>query len=151
MLAATSNPNPMTKPAPRRGLPVLLGLGMLGLAVCVAAGWAAGGAGHAVAAGAGMLSATAGAVAAWGLLMLFQRNPNSPVIAAPVVGLVVRLVVTAAGAGFAVLGAGYPLRPVLFAALLGYLILMAAETFLLYGFASPSRPESSGSEETPDP
>jgi len=110
-------------------------------AAAFGAGWVSGGQLIANAALVGMAAAAAGGLVAWAVVALLS-GPGASVMAAPMLGLMVRLVVTGAGVGLAVLGFGFEKRPVLFAALFGYLVLMATETILLYRFASSDRPEA---------
>lgn len=105
------------------------------------AGWVQGGQFVAVSALLGMVSAAAGGLVAW-VIVAMMSGPNAPVTAAPMLGLMVRLVVTGAGVGLLVAVFGFEKRPVLFAALFGYLVLMATETILLYRFASCSRSDA---------
>ena len=139
----------MTQPAPStttpvshgRSLALVVAVCVVGLGLAVAAGWLIGGQELAMAAGAGMLAAAVGGLAAWAVVAL-TATPNSPVMAAPMLGLMVRLVVTGMGVALFVMGMGLDRRPVLFAALFGYITLMAMETILLYRFASCDRPNA---------
>lgn len=155
------NHDSLEAPRDSRAGEVLLiaGLGVAGLVVCGAAGWVAGQAETAIATTAGMFAAIVGGVVGWFAVTLLNRG-NAPITAAPMMGMVIRLLVTAAGVGFCVLGAELERKPVIFSALFGYLLMMAAETYLLYRFASRSKtasvkpaasPEAAGpSRETPD-
>ena len=98
----------------------------------------------------GAVAAAAGGLFAWGFIALMV-GPATPVTAVPTLGLMIRLVVTGAGVALAVLGLGFEKRPVLFAALFGYLVLMATETILLYRFASSGRPEARSTPAESDP
>ncbi len=89
------------------------------------------GPGVATAATAGGASAAVGGVIAWVFVGL-MTGPGASVSAGPMVGMMVRLVVTGAGAGLCWLGLGLEKRPVLIAALLSYLVLMATEATFLY-------------------
>ena len=129
------------QPVPHgKALALILAVSTVGVALCGGAGWLAGGQQMALHAGVGMLAAAAGGLFAWAVLGLLS-GPGASVMAGPTTGLMVRLVVTGAGVGFAVIGLGFDRRPVLFAALFGYLVLMATETVLLYRFASSARPD----------
>ncbi|MFK7788748.1 MAG: hypothetical protein AB8C95_04535 [Phycisphaeraceae bacterium] len=117
---------------------------MVSVVCCVLAfgvGWMQGGQFVAMSALVGMVSAAAGGLAAWAIVAM-ASGPNVPVTAAPMLGLMVRLVVTGAGVGLMVVVFGFEKRPALFAALFGYLVLMAMETILLYRFASSSRSDA---------
>ena len=160
MITAVPTPDAHTPRDSRAAETLLLaGAGLLGLVVCGGAGWIAGGADTAWAAGLGMAVAAVGGGIGWFAVTLLNRG-GAPITAAPMLGMAVRLLVTAAGVGFLVLGAEMPRKPVLFAALFGYLLMMAAETVLLYRFASRNPavsaetaviPEVSGpSRENPD-
>ena len=120
----------------------LVTLSLGGLAVCVALGYWSGGAPTAYAAGMGMAAAVVGGVAGM-LVITFTGKPGDLPAATPMLAMTVRLFVTAAAVGFAVLGLQLPHRPVLFAALFGYLCLMAVEVAMLYRLASrrPAGPE----------
>ncbi|MEM9346747.1 MAG: hypothetical protein AAGB26_09045 [Planctomycetota bacterium] len=104
-------------------------------------GWLVGGQQVALASLVGAVAAAAAGLVAWGLIALMV-GPHTPVTAISTLGLLIRLVVTGAGVGLAVLGLGFDKKPVLFAALFGYLVLMATETILLYRFASSDRSET---------
>jgi len=120
------------------GVLLLVGLSAAGLALCAAAGGIAGGLDTALAAAAGMLAAVVGGLAG-GLAVTLLNRAQAPVTAAPMLGMAVRMLVTTASVGFAILGVELARKPVLFAALFGYLLMMAAEAFLLYRFASRPR------------
>lgn len=117
---------------------------VVSVACCLLAfgvGWLAGGQMIAMSALVGMTSAAVGGLVAWAVMAL-MAGPNSAALAGPMLGLMVRLVVTGAGVGFAVMVFGFEKRPVLLAAMFGYLVLMAMETILLYRFASSDRVET---------
>ena len=120
-----------------RGVLLLVAVSLAGLAVCVGTGWGVGGQDVALAAGAGMASAAVGGLVAWFVLCAHHATGRS-VAMGPTLGLAVRLGVTGAGVGLAILGFGMQRKPVLFAAMFGYLVLMATESILLYRFASSS-------------
>ncbi len=129
-------------PAPTPALWLTLA-SLLGLAVTVPLGYLAGGPGAAAHAAVGMAAAILGGVAA-ALVIALTSRPGRVAVATPTLAMVVRLAVTAAAVGFAVLGLRLPQRPVLFAALFGYLCLMAAEVAMVYRLASasPAPPET---------
>ena len=104
-------------------------------------GWLVGEQSVAVAALVGAVAAAAGGLVAWAVVAL-MAGPSAAVSAVPMLGLMVRLGVTGAGVGLVVLGLGFEKRPVLFAALFGYIVLMALETILLYRFASCDRSDA---------
>lgn len=135
-LAHSSQP---TSVSHSKSLVLILVVCLVCLGLAIAVGFGVGGQAMAAQAGAGMLAAAVGGLVAWAVVA-FLVGPNSAVMAVPMLGLMVRLFVTAAGVGFLVMGFGFEKRPVLFAALFGYLVLMATETILLYRFASSSRP-----------
>lgn len=123
-----------------RSLAMILVISVVCSAMAFGVGWAQGGQPVAVEALVGMLAAAAGGLVAWAVVALMS-GPNTAVMAGPMLGLMVRLGVTGAGVGLAVVGFGFEKRPVMFAALFGYLVLMALETILLYRFASSGRQE----------
>lgn len=125
--------------SPRRHhrLAPVLGMIALGFAVCVPVGWLRGGAAAALAAAAGMAAAALGGLAGWAVLRFKPpgKPGDSPAAAAlPATGA--RLAVTAAAAAMFWAALDLDHRPMVLAALLGYLLLMAAEVALLYGSAS---------------
>ncbi|MEO0475373.1 MAG: hypothetical protein AAF085_05270 [Planctomycetota bacterium] len=142
-MTASGSPQPATRPAMPHGKS--LALIIVASVVCgglsFGVGWLVGGQQVALAALVGAVAAAVGGLVAWAVLAL-MTGPNTPVTAVPTLGLMVRLGATGAGVGLAVLGLGFEKRPVLFAALFGYLVLMAVETILLYRFASSDRPET---------
>lgn len=104
-------------------------------------GWLVGEQAVAVAALVGAVAAAAGGLIAWAVVAL-MAGPGASVTTVPMLGLIVRLGVTGACVGLAVLGLGFDKQPVLFAALFGYIVLMATETILLYRFASCDRSDA---------
>ena len=132
-----ASPTPPARPAPWLTLASLLGL-----AVTVPLGYLAGGPATAAHAAVGMGAAILGGVAA-ALVIALTSRPGHVAAATPTLAMVVRLAVTAAAVGFAIRGLNLPQRPVLFAALFGYLCLMAAEVAMLYRLAS-CRPAAAG-------
>ncbi len=145
-MTQTSSPQPVS-PAVSQAVPHGKSLALIVLVsvvCCVLAfgvGWLQGGQNVAIAALVGMVSAAVGGLVAWAVVALLA-GPGSATAAGPMLGLMVRLVVTGAGVGLMVVGFGFEKRPVLLAALFGYLVLMAMETILLYRFASSGRPDS---------
>lgn len=139
-LNATTSPQPPT-PAQvphGKGLAIILAASVLCAALSFGVGWLVGQQAVAVAALVGTMAAAAGGLVAWGFVAL-MAGPNSAVTVVSMLGLMIRLGATGACVGLAVLGFGFEKRPVLFAALFGYLVLMAMETILLYRFASSGR------------
>ena len=134
------NDTPTTsKPAsPKAELGWLAAASAFGLAVSVGLGYLIQGQATAGAAAAGMGAAIVGGLAAWAVIAFVSRSGELP-LAAPTMGMMIRLVVTGGVAALLIVGLGLPRRPVLFAALCGYLVLMAIEAGLLYGFASRPR------------
>lgn len=144
---AAPSPMPTANASPLGEVLVLTGIGVFGLAVAGAGGWLAQGQGSAVAGAAGAAAAVIGGFAGWAGVTLLNRG-QAPITAAPMLGMMIRLVVTAAVAGFCVLGLGLEQKPVLFGALFGYLLMMAAETYLLYRFAFRHRNDSRSASHT---
>lgn len=132
------NPMPAAHVSPLGELGVLAGIGVFGLAVAGVAGWLVSGEETAIAGAAGAGAAVVGGFAGWAGVTLLNRG-HAQITAAPMLGMLIRLGVTAAVAGFCVLGLELERKPVLFGALFGYLLMMAAETYLLYRFASRQR------------
>lgn len=143
-MTQTSSPQPETQVQPQaavshgKSLALILLISVVCSVLAFGVGWLQGGQLVAMAALVGMLSAATGGLVAWAVVALLA-GANSAVMAVPMLGLMVRVVVTGAGVALAVTGFGFEKRPVLFAALFGYLVLMAMETILLYRFASPDR------------
>ena len=124
---------------------------LLGLAVTVPLGYLVGGLHTAAHAAVGMAAAILGGVAA-ALVIALTSRPGHVAAATPTLAMVVRLVVTAAAVAFVIIGLEWPPRPVLFAALFGYLCLMAAEVAMVYRLASsPPGPPEKGPAETEKP
>jgi hypothetical protein len=123
-----------------KSLALILAASVVCAGLSFGVGWLVGQQPMAVAALVGAIAAAAGGLVAWAVVAL-MTGPNTAVMAVPMLGLMVRLGVTGAGVGLAVLGLGFEKRPVLFAALFGYVVLMAMETILLYRFASSDRQE----------
>ncbi|MEM1356025.1 MAG: hypothetical protein AAGC44_15580 [Planctomycetota bacterium] len=142
-MATTSPPHPDTPQTVRHGksLALIAVASVICMGLSFGFGLALDGKQAGVEALAGTISAALGGLGAWAMVAL-ASGPGGSVLAAPVVGLMVRLVVTGAGVGLATVGLGFEQRPVLFAALFGYLVLMATETILLYRFASSDRREA---------
>ncbi|MBX2852246.1 MAG: hypothetical protein KTR15_10920 [Phycisphaeraceae bacterium] len=124
-----------------KSLALIIAAGVVCAGLSFGVGWLVGQQPVAIAALVGAVAAAAGGLVAWGVVAL-MTGPNTAVMAVPMLGLMVRLGVTGAGVGLAVLGLGFEKRPVLFAALFGYVVLMAMETILLYRFASSDRQEA---------
>ena len=122
---------------------------VIGLAVCVALGYWSGGTPTAYAAALGMAAAIVGGVAGM-LVISLTGTPGDLPAATPMLAMTVRLLVTAAAVGFVIVGLQLPHRPVLFAALLGYLGLMAIEAAMLYRLASRPRAAAGQPAEPPD-
>ena len=142
-MTAASSPQPANASAVPHGksLAVIIAASVVCAGLSLGVGWLVGGQQAALAALVGAAAAGVGGLVAWAVLALMV-GPNTPVTAVPTLGLMVRLGATGAGVGLAVLGLGFEKRPVLFAALFGYLVLMATETILLYRFASSDRSEA---------
>lgn len=122
-----------------RSLAVVIASGLVCAGISLGIGYAIGGKDVGVAALVGGLSAAAGGVVALvGVALL--SGPGSSAMAGPMLGMMVRLGATGACVGLAVIGFGFEQRPVLLAAMFGYLVLMAVETKLLYLYASSHRP-----------
>ena len=128
-----------------KSLALILAASVVCAGLSFGVGWLVGQQAVAVAALMGAVAAAAGGLVAWAVVALMV-GPNSAAMAVPMLGLMVRLAVTGAGVGLAVLGLGFERRPVLFAALFGYLVLMAMETILLYRFASSASPSGRPTE-----
>lgn len=142
-MTQTSSPQPASfgtpQPVPHgKSLAMIALVSVVCCAIAFGVGWMQGGRFVAMSALVGMVSAAAGGLVAWAIVAM-MAGPNSPVTAAPMLGLMARLVVTGAVVGLVVVEFGFEKRPVLFAALFGYIVLMAMETILLYRFASSSR------------
>ncbi|MEM6260598.1 MAG: hypothetical protein AAGI37_20295 [Planctomycetota bacterium] len=139
----TTSPQPVAAASASHGksLAYIVGACVVCIGLSFGVGWLVGGPQVALASLVGAVASSAGGLVAWGLIALIA-GPHTAVTAIPTLGLMIRLVVTGAGVGLAVLGLGFEQRPVLFAALFGYLVLMATETILLYRFASSDRPET---------
>lgn len=141
------DPSPAGQPATPKAIPhgkslaLIVAAGVVCAGLSFGVGWVVDGQHMAVAALVGAAAAAAGGLVAW-LFLVLMVGPHTPVTAIPTLGLMVRLVVTGACVGLAVLGLGFEKKPVLFAALFGYLVLMATETILLYRFASSGRSET---------
>ena len=145
-MTQTSSPQPATLATPQavphgKSLALIVLVSVVCCVLAFGVGWMQGGQFVAVSALVGMVSAAVGGLVAWAIVAM-ASGPNAAVTAAPMLGLMVRLVVTGACVGLMVVGFGFEKRPVLFAALFGYLVLMAMETILLYRFASSSRADA---------
>lgn len=137
-MASTAPANP-TAPDPRKSLLLVLAVGVLCGVLASLAGWFSGGEAVARAAGAGAACAAVGGIVAWAVVALVS-GPGASAMTGPMIGLMVRVAVTGVCVGFVVLALGFDRGPVLFAALFGYLMLMATESVLLYRFASSAKP-----------
>jgi hypothetical protein len=148
-MTATTSPQSVSVATLSHGksLALISAISLVCGALAFGVGWLQGGQSVAVEALVGMACAAAGAWVAWAIVALTD-GPNTAATAAPMLGLMVRVFVTGAAVGFAVVGFGFDKRPVLFAALFGYLVLMATETILLYRFASYAGPSGRPSETT---